>query len=72
MLLEATWLDFGSILGGWGKVLGGFWEEFSSILGDSGLLWLFLGYWGVFNRFLYDFCWCSLLLAAPELELNQS
>ena len=54
VLLEASDLDFGSILMGFGRILGRFWEgfgraweEFASILGDSGPLWTILGCWGV-------------------------
>ena len=56
VLLEASGLDIGWILGGLGRILGGFgegfgraWEGFSSILGDSGLSWTILGYWGIFG-----------------------
>ena len=56
MLLEASGLDFGSILMGFGKIFVGFWEGFgrawegfASILVDSGLLRAILGYWGVFG-----------------------
>ena len=53
-LLDITGLDFGSILMGFGKILGRSWEGFgkaregfASILGDSGPLWTILGCWGV-------------------------
>ena len=46
-------LDFkgfvGRILGGFWKGFGSTWKGFSSILGDSVLLWIILGDWGVFG-----------------------
>ena len=36
-LLEASGLDFGSILGGLDRIFEGFWEVFLRILGDSAL-----------------------------------
>ena len=53
-LLEASGLDFGWISMGLGGILGGFWEGFLRILGDSVLFWATL--W-VFP------CFCLLLLA---------
>ena len=53
-LLEASGLDFGWISMGLGGILGGFWEGFLRILGDSVLFWATL--W-VFT------CFCLLLFA---------
>ena len=36
-LLEASGLDFGSILGGLERIFSGFWQRFLRILGDSAL-----------------------------------
>ena len=62
---------FGRALGGvgdgFGRGLGMFWEGFSEILGDSGQFWA--GLFGLL-RLLALLCWCSLLLAAPLLELK--
>ena len=52
-LLEASGLDFSSILWGldgiWGGFREGFGEGFWRILGCSGLFWVFLGSWGAFG-----------------------
>ena len=57
VVLEASGLDFGSILQGLGRILGGFgmgfrrdFEGFGMILADSGLFWLF---WAI-GAFLDD------------------
>ena len=36
-LQDAFWIDFGSILGGLGRVLGGFWEGLGAVLEGFGL-----------------------------------
>ena len=63
-ILAGLWLDFNGLGKGFGRVLGGFWAEFPSILGDSGLLWFFLGYWGVFHRFLFFLVWRAVAVLA--------
>ena len=44
VLLEASWLDLGSIFRGLERIWGGFWESFGRILGDLGLFWAILAY----------------------------
>ena len=69
VVLEASGLDFGSILEGLGSILGGFWEGVGSdfggfwvILACSGLFRAILGYWGGLGQFWEDFGWCCLLV----------
>ena len=59
VLLKASGLDVGSILRGWGRIWGGFWEVFGKVwegfwsnLDASGLLWVILGDQNVFGWFL--------------------
>ena len=59
-LLEASGLDFGSILGDLEWILGGFGEGFGR---DFGGFWPILGYAGYnWDAFAYA-CFCFLLLA---------
>ena len=46
-ILAGLWLDFRGLGKGFGRVLGGIFKHSR----ESGLLWVFLGYRDVFNRF---------------------
>ena len=69
-LLEASGLDFGWISMGLGGILGGFWEGFLRILGDSVLFWATLWVFPCFCLLLFafaSFCCAFRSIAAQVL-----